>query len=592
MSAVRDKEPVERVREQIDQEIAQLRQSVQVLIARRNELAPVLRLPVELLSEVFVLNATTHSPDDLRWTNVAYVCQYWRSVAVQTPRLWTCINFKAEPWVALQLERSKNMPLVAHVDLRARQFVSKCEGFGLLARSMDRVRRLTISSGEMRGTVHKLWRHMTYPAPILESFVFHNPSQTRAGPTSHVPTQLFRGECPSLQYVELRQCTWCWATTLFSHTVTHLTLDGHNVQMRTSLEEILSALELMPNLEWLDLDHITPEVPWFFIPNVGVGQFVHLARLKFLRIDALALNTAIMLYHISFPMETQLALCCDAFRRLDEFIAVGHAISSKYRREEGMEDRRLKSFTFKPHSSQALELIAWNQPYSADELHNDARSSDAAVRLLLRWEGREPDFSVASLLYACRALPLETVRTFYVPEYVSLTGQAWIELFSGMKNVSSVWVQGRSATHLPDALRRENCSQCRIDITGEMSVGDPMRQHTRVPSLFPLLHTLTLEEVDFTGDTCPDACFFWQLQDVVLERTKQANRLKLIIHRCRNFILEQMQDLRMVGADVTWTGEEILDFDLRDVDSDDSEEDYEDYYDRAYSDDDDSDSDD
>ncbi|KAH9938729.1 uncharacterized protein B0H18DRAFT_968470 [Fomitopsis serialis] len=570
MSAVGDKEPVERIRERIDLEIAQLRDSVQVLVARRNELAPVLRLPVELLSEIFVLNVATHSPEDLRWTQVAYVCQYWRSVALQTPRLWTCINFKTEPWVALQLERSKTMPLVAHVDLRARQFASKCEGFGLLARSMGRVRQLSISSGEMRGTVHKLWRHMTYPAPLLESFVFHNPSQSRAGPTSHVPTQLFRGECPSLKYVELRQCTWCWATTLFTHTVTHLTLDGATSKCR---------LELMPNLEWLDLDHITPEVPWFFIPNVDVGQFVHLPCLKFLRIDALALNCAILLYHISFPMDTQLVLYCDAFRRLDEFMAVGHAIAVKHRRGEamGIQDLRLKSFTFVPHD-QALELFTWREAYSADELYDAARKRrcDAAVRVLLRWDGREPDFSVASLL----------VRAFYIPEYVSLTGQAWIELFSGMKSVSSVWVQGRSATHLPDALRRENCSQCRADITGEMLAGDPLRQHTRVPSLFPLLHTLILEEVDFTGDTCPDACFFWQLQDVVLERSKHAGKLKLIVHRCRNFIVEQMQDLRMVGADVTWNGEEILDFDLRDVDSDDSEEDYEDFYDRPYSEDD------
>jgi len=364
--------------------------------------------------------------------------------------------------------------------------------------------------------------------------------------------------------------------------------------MRTSVEEILGALELMPNLEWLDLDHITPEVPWFFVPNVEVGQFVHLSRLKFLRIDALALNCAIMLYHISFPMDTQLVLYCDAFRRLDEFMAVGNAIAMKYRREEamGIEDHRLKSFTFVPHD-QALELFTWKEAYSADELYDAARKRrcDAAVRVLLRWDGREPDFSVASLLFACRALPLEDVRAFYIPEYVSLTGQAWIELFSGMKSVSSVWVQGRSATHLPDALRRENCSQCRADMTGEMPVGDPLRQHTRVPSLFPLLHTLILEEVDFTGDTCPDACFFWQLQDVVLERSKNAGKLKLMIHRCRNFIVEQMQDLRMVGADVTWNGEEILDFDLRDVDSDDSEEDYEDFYDRPCPEDDDSDDD-
>ncbi|EPT03126.1 hypothetical protein FOMPIDRAFT_1022490, partial [Fomitopsis schrenkii] len=243
---------------------------MRTLITNRNDLAPVLRLPVELLSEVFVLNASTHEPDDLRWLHVASVCQYWRSVAIDSPRLWTSISFKAEPWVALLLQRSKNMPLTAHVDLRARQFDYKCDGFGLVAKSMHRVRQLTIDSGEMHGTVHRLWRHMTYPAPILESFVFHNPPQSRSGPTSHVPTQLFSDECPSLRHVELHRCTWCWATTL-------------------TVDDILGALDRMPNLEWLDLDQITPEIPWFFVPTVAQGHIAHLPRLKFLRIGALAL---------------------------------------------------------------------------------------------------------------------------------------------------------------------------------------------------------------------------------------------------------------------------------------------------------------
>ncbi|KAI0733434.1 hypothetical protein C8Q72DRAFT_813683 [Fomitopsis betulina] len=583
MSVVGDKEAVEQMRQRIDKQLDQLRHSMRTLITNRNELAPVLRLPVELLSEIFVLNAATHEPDDLRWLHVASVCQYWRSVAIDSPRLWTCISFKAEPWVALLLHRSKNMPLIAHVDLRARQFDYKCDGFGLVARSMHRVRQLSINSGEMHGTVHRLWRHMTYPAPILESFIFHNPSQSRSGPTSHVPTLLFGDQCPSLRHVELHRCTWCWATTLFTHTVTHLTLNGRTVHMRTTVDDILGALDRMPNLEWLDLDQITPEIPWFFVPTVAQGHIARLPRLKFLRIGALALSCSILLCHIYFPVHTQLVLCCNAFRRLDEFLALGHAIALKYRREDSahIEDHCLKTFAFVPHSDHAIELIGWDQAYTSNELHEAVhkRPGHALLRLCLRWDGHSPDHSVASLLYACRALPLESVRTFYVPNYVSLTAQAWIEVFGGMKSVNSVWVRGVAATHLPDALRRESCEQCHVDITGELGVSDPLRRHTRVPSLFPLLQMLTLEEVDFSGDTCPDTSFFWQLQDAVLERGKLARRLQLNIHRCRNFIVEQLQDLRMVGAEVSWNGEEILDFDLRDIDSDNSEEDYEDYYD-------------
>lgn len=584
MSAVGDKQAVEHLRQRIDQEIAQLRHTMRTLITHRNVLAPCLRLPVELLSEIFILNATTLHPDDLSWLHVASVCQYWRSVAINTPRLWTRISFKAEPWVTLLLERSKTMPLTVQLDLCARQFDYRCSGFGLVGKSMHRVRRLTIDSGEMRGTVHMLWRLMTYPAPLLESFVFYNPPPTRSAAISHVPS-LFGNECPSLKRVELHRCTWCWATSLFTHTVTHLTLNGQDVPMRTTVDDILGALDRMPNLESLNLIQITPDIPWFFVPASAQGHLVRLPRLKSLTIDALALSCAILLYHICFPSDTRLILRCNAFRRLDEFLAIGHAIALKYRKEESSlaETHSLKSLTFVPcwDNEHAIEVIAWHQAFTSHELHEAAhtRRDEAQLRLHLRWDGSSPDYSVASLLYACRALPLDSVRTFYVPKYVSLTDQAWLEVFGGLKSVTAVWVHGVAATHLPDALRRESCGQCHVDITGEFAVGDLLRRHTRVPSLFPLLHTLTLEEVDFTGDTCPDTAFFWQLQDAVLERGRQAQRLQLNIYRCRNFIIEQLQDLRMVGADVTWNGEEILDFDLHDIDSDDSAEDYEDYYD-------------
>ena len=82
-----------------------LRRKHQVLSYARKQhtalLSPIRRLPVELLSETFILSL----PDD--WKDKIYdfrravnlptsVCRYWRNVALSTPRMWNSIGFRLE----------------------------------------------------------------------------------------------------------------------------------------------------------------------------------------------------------------------------------------------------------------------------------------------------------------------------------------------------------------------------------------------------------------------------------------------------------------------------------------------------------------
>ncbi|KAI0951924.1 hypothetical protein AcV7_007879 [Taiwanofungus camphoratus] len=584
MSTPANSHIVDQAREHIDQAIAELQHNIHSLKARRNGLSPIFRLPVELLSEIFVLNANSHDLDgdvDLSWAKVAHVCNYWRGVALQTPRMWNRVTFTNRMWAAMQLERAKAIPLIARLDLRGAR--SDFETLVLLAQNIARVRELAVSAVGLHFPRQRVWSQFCLPAPQLESFLHTSPyhCEDAMNNLNHIPSDIFSRECPSLRRVELHQCTWCWKTSLFCQTVTHLVLDAHKVRMRTSLDEILFALERMPMLETLDLHQVAPYVPWDFRPEPGKWRTVHLAHLRSLHIDALALNCATLLNSITFPTDTALDLCCQPFRRLEEFYAVGVSISAKHRSPfSSSAALPFQSFTFsKPESPECLHLYAWTDELPIEQMHHTPPLESAALCLTLQWDGASFNNSVRSLMYACRALPLMWVRALCVPDYVSLTSRAWLEIFGAVRRLEALWVCGRSANHLPNALRTE--LQCECTLNREQAQLQGREQpHGHPRLLFPVLQRLILEDVDFTGDACPEACFFWQLQDFVMERRKRQCELQLCIYRCRNFILEQMYDLRLVGADVTWNGEELLDFDLKEIDSDDSEEDYEDFYDK------------
>jgi hypothetical protein len=97
-------------RQKIDNEIRALK-------TRRNTLAPISRLPTELLSRIFITIAYSHfdssNGTDLSWIYaVTAVCGHWRAIALECPGLWCFIGFMYPIWTEEMLKRSKMAPLV------------------------------------------------------------------------------------------------------------------------------------------------------------------------------------------------------------------------------------------------------------------------------------------------------------------------------------------------------------------------------------------------------------------------------------------------------------------------------------------------
>ncbi|KAJ7685560.1 hypothetical protein DFH06DRAFT_939880, partial [Mycena polygramma] len=63
---------------------------VEEIAALKAKIAPIRKLPVELLAEIFLLSLVPgSSPPEQDVFRISHVSAHWRQVAHSTPRLWT-----------------------------------------------------------------------------------------------------------------------------------------------------------------------------------------------------------------------------------------------------------------------------------------------------------------------------------------------------------------------------------------------------------------------------------------------------------------------------------------------------------------------
>ncbi|KAF6749924.1 hypothetical protein DFP72DRAFT_912037 [Ephemerocybe angulata] len=112
-----------KLQQDLDCEIARLEQALIVLKRRRNALSPVSQLPSELLSKIFYLSLrfiqadrrsrTKILPEDTR-LSISHVAHHWRTVALESPELWSEIHVRDTTkveYLALARNNSKMQPL-------------------------------------------------------------------------------------------------------------------------------------------------------------------------------------------------------------------------------------------------------------------------------------------------------------------------------------------------------------------------------------------------------------------------------------------------------------------------------------------------
>ncbi|TFK66456.1 hypothetical protein BDN72DRAFT_746539, partial [Pluteus cervinus] len=102
-------------------EIAELKDRLRYLYTARNALAPVYRLPSEILAKIFHLLRVDKYGEMIPKgvLPVSWASQHWREVALADPTLWDHINDSNYRWAFWCLIRSKTVPLFVELSSQA-----------------------------------------------------------------------------------------------------------------------------------------------------------------------------------------------------------------------------------------------------------------------------------------------------------------------------------------------------------------------------------------------------------------------------------------------------------------------------------------
>ena len=207
--------------------------------ALRNVLAPVNRLPPEILSQVL----QSFSIRDL--IGATQVCRYWRTTFISCGPLWCNIDCERGPEALTCLRRSKDSPI--HVSVR------RFPDDEVLARLPPHTGRIKSLHLQSRWSVaQSVFARFVDPAPNLETLtVICRPSTAAVG---SVPSTLLTGNLPKLRSLTLQGL----ASDLAHFVLPNLTyFELSNVTsppLSISLSNLLAFLERSPLLESVRVD--------------------------------------------------------------------------------------------------------------------------------------------------------------------------------------------------------------------------------------------------------------------------------------------------------------------------------------------------
>jgi len=310
----------------IDLQISDLRESIRVLHSQRNDHLPISKLPVEILTKIFLLhqkNLMRIYPATLEWIGITHVSRRWREIALNFSGLWIHIPFDHPKWAKEMIARSQQ----AYLIVRATYDPSK-------AGSQAKLLRNFLQQHLSRVQVLDIWR----TSPQLIKKLFQDIQPTSVPSLSTLSLSMQWGELgtepsavESLQIVDSRlldtnslrkveaSTALGWDFKLFSG-LTHLCLgngDRNMARTQTSQRNFLDALRRMPTLQCLDLTGpVLPEA----VDGSSLDP-VYLPDLRDLNIFDTVSTIEFFLHHVTFPPTTRTAIGC---KHLGAVLRVAH----------------------------------------------------------------------------------------------------------------------------------------------------------------------------------------------------------------------------------------------------------------------------
>ena len=202
--------------------------AIYALRSQRNAWSAVGRLPGEVVMEIFqfVLKNTKMSGI----VQVSQVCQRWRDIAIDCPRLWSTLvitNTVQKDLIRLFLSRSRISPLTLKLQSHRLGYIPD-----LLERDISRIRHLDVllthpnHHVELTGVIALL----QFPSPVLHS-VYINQITAYSTPW---PSGLHIECPPSLKRLSIVNCTESWPLSLAGPSVSEFIFRSSSMHVRCS----------------------------------------------------------------------------------------------------------------------------------------------------------------------------------------------------------------------------------------------------------------------------------------------------------------------------------------------------------------------
>ena len=220
-------------------------------------LAPIRRLPAEMLSEIFMVAIIECGCSALRLT---HVCRSWRSVLLAMSRVWSKI--KIGTWTSTEeieclLERTGRITLDVDIDVESDEMVHTSEpcryypALIVLAGTSVRWRNLTISSfprEENLLELEALGTSLTFDGPLgsLESFIMIRPCEMNTALGSLIDHSR-EAKKSKLTTLELSSAPALYRFAEASFTVFHCLR-----KFKVDLAEMKDPLDLLPHFQCLE----------------------------------------------------------------------------------------------------------------------------------------------------------------------------------------------------------------------------------------------------------------------------------------------------------------------------------------------------
>ncbi|KAL0953739.1 hypothetical protein HGRIS_004928 [Hohenbuehelia grisea] len=547
---------------QIDEELGRIHESARQLKSRRNALAPVSRLPPELLARIFLFCATPPTQDDfgghssLSWMKeVSHICQHWREVALGCPRLWSNISFSRPHWVEEMLKRSKMAPLSVKADMT---YITPRQ-LEALKSSLEHVGRTTeLHMLAYKTTFNKYLTVLDKPAPMLESLFLRGPRYNRFATSDSfaLPDSFLNAHAPNLRRLELDQCSISWSSPLL-HNLRDLRLHD---SLRPSMSDLLPALEAMKNLTSIDLKNCLPS---------GINDhdlWADLPGLKHITLEDNAEECVTLLSRLQYPTDTLVKLRChspeDDFSTLfDHLSATREALPT------------IRSLTIdQPIELRIIQVQAWSSIVLVDDLADqDPAPPQLDIKLQFSNFRLPPPVIEETLCAMTAALNLSRLRMLGL-NGGGFTAASWLQCFGSSPLLRHIYLHSVSAEGLIEVLQQtvDESSVSRRLAPGSRTCSPgpsplPPRSPLRTPRTpctpssstprmaFPTLQKLILTGIDF--NKCPLAEALRVRRNV--RHDCDLGPAEVVLNQCLHVSRGDVVALEVLVPSVRWDGMEI-----------------------------------